>query len=1035
MKNMLHNIKIRLVFCVKVLYLCRVKVFYPLNRLIMMDMMCVNRRFLFRWVLLLGMCMWLSPAMGAAWDVCHENFYPTTYGAGTQNWQVCQQRNGWIYAANNYGLLQYDGVDWRLFGLQNATVVRSIELDDDGNIYAGGTNEFGYFRGNGRGGYAYTSLSDSLPEAYRNFGEVWSIVQIDDYVYMQTHSCIFVYQKDAQACPQFHRVIEPDMHIYLMEQFNNGLYVATAKGIYILAGTQLNALQGSEQLRGYEVRAMAALDDRRLLIATDFNGIWCYDGTSVKPYKTEMDAYLHHNQLYTLEVGERYIAVGTVLRGLLLLDKQGRLVQQISRRNGLQNNTVLSLLFDDNGNLWCGLDQGIDCLHMNEPVTYLREDNLSYGSGYASCLQGNTLYLGTNQGLYMTSCHPETMEIGKLEVVPGSLGQVWNLQEVNGTLFCCHHRGLFTVENKRLHPLITEEGVWCVREWKDGYLLAGSYRGIYLLDAEHRTLNAERYEVVRKIAGFDDTSLHFEVDGTGGIWIISHRGVEKLTLNASLDLFTAEMIYANEDESNYIDIQKIDDRILITSNDYCRMISAAGTVESASSFLSSLEGERHYAHIWKDKDNNIWYQIGNSLKVHPYDAHTRTYAADAYALVSEQNIFIGGFPNLYLLPNKQAILGSIDGFYLLDTEHRTLNAEHRTKDAERLFIRKVTLLNRDNEVVYGESYKTEKKRIDLPADIYTMRVDYGGFALHYEGVQYATRLLPEEENFSAYSGGTTRELSNLRDGEYTFEVKMLLPQTNEVCTTQFCFTIATPWYRTLWAFISYGLLVILVIMVVVYIVHILMVRDQQRIEDEKNKELQEQENRYKIEVREQEVKILQLENEKTQAELKSKSQELSNLLLTQVNRHELVSELQGELRKVTDLLQDNNQRAAVDKLRQLQAKLGKSAEAEIDWKRFEENFDVVNNRFLKKLSARFPWMTKNERKLCVYIRMGLYTKEIAPLMNLSTRGVEMMRYRVRQKMGLDAQANLKAYFAMIAEENGEETILQNYTPNNISEST
>ncbi len=966
---------------------------------------------LIRFYLVVLLCtMSISSTYAATWDFCSENFYPAIYGAGTQNWQICQQKNGWIYAANNYGLLQYDGVTWRLFGLQNATVVRSIELDSEGTIYAGGTNEFGYFRGNGRGGYYYTSLVDSLPIEYQNCGEIWSIVQIDGYVYMQTHNCIFVYQKDERDCLCFYRVIEPDMYIYLMEQFNNGLYVATSNGIYILAGTQLNALQGSEQLRGYEVRAMTALDDRRLLIATDFNGIWCYDGSSVKRYKTDVDSYLQHNQLYTLEVGDRYIAVGTVLKGLLLLDKQGRLVKQINRRNGLQNNTVLSLLFDNHGNLWCGLDQGIDCLHINEPVAYLREEGLSYGSGYASCLQGRTLYLGTNQGLYASSCDPETMEMGALAVVSGSLGQVWNLQEIDGTLFCCHHRGLFAVENRRLLPLSTEEGFWCVRAWKDGYLLAGSYRGIYLL-------NAERYKVVRKIAGFDDTARHFEVDGQGGIWIISHRGVEKLTLNANMDMFTAETIYANEDESNYIDIQKIDDKILITSKDYCRVVSAAGTVESASGFLSSLEGERHYTHIWKDADNNIWYQLGNSLKVHPYDVHTRTYSADAYALVSEQNIFIGGFPNLTFLPNKQAILGSIDGFYLLDAGQMTRDEGQRTKDAERLYIRKVILLNRDNEVVYGESYKTEKKRIDLPADIYTMRIDYGGFALNYEGVQYATRLLPMEEAFSDYSSAAMRELSNLRDGEYTFEVKMLLPQTNKTYTTQFCFTIATPWYRTIWAFVGYLLLFVVVVIVVVYIVHIMLERDKQRLEQEKHKELQEQENQHKAQVREQELKILQLENEKTQYDLKNKSQELSNLLLTQVNRNELVSELQGELRKVTDLLQDNNQRAAVEKLRQLQAKLGKNKDTEIDWKRFEENFDLVNNRFIKKLATRFPWMTKNERKLCVYIRMGLYTKEIAPLMNLSTRGVEMMRYRVRQKMGLNAQANMKAYFAEIAEEN------------------
>ena len=61
-------------------------------------------------------------------------------------------------------------------------------------------------------------------------------------------------------------------------------------------------------------------------------------------------------------------------------------------------------------------------------------------------------------------------------------------------------------------------------------------------------------------------------------------------------------------------------------------------------------------------------------------------------------------------------------------------------------------------------------------------------------------------------------------------------------------------------------------------------------------------------------------------------------------------------------------------------------------------------------------MNKNERKLCAYIHMGLLTKEIAPLLHMTTRGVEMMRYRMRKKMGLDEQANMKEYFAQLAAE-------------------
>ena len=104
---------------------------------------------------------------------------------------------------------------------------------------------------------------------------------------------------------------------------------------------------------------------------------------------------------------------------------------------------------------------------------------------------------------------------------------------------------------------------------------------------------------------------------------------------------------------------------------------------------------------------------------------------------------------------------------------------------------------------------------------------------------------------------------------------------------------------------------------------------------------------------------------------------------------------------------------AQGRMQNLQNRLSRNSETNVDWKRFEENFDIVNNQFIERLQTRYPWMSKQERKLCVYIKMGLMTKEIAPLMNLSTRGVEMMRYRIRAKMELDSQTNLKQFFNTI----------------------
>ena len=77
-----------------------------------------------------------------------------------------------------------------------------------------------------------------------------------------------------------------------------------------------------------------------------------------------------------------------------------------------------------------------------------------------------------------------------------------------------------------------------------------------------------------------------------------------------------------------------------------------------------------------------------------------------------------------------------------------------------------------------------------------------------------------------------------------------------------------------------------------------------------------------------------------------------------------------------------------------------------DWKKFERNFDIVYDEYLTRLGDTFPELTVSDKKLCAYLKMGLSSKEIAPLLNLTYRSVEMTRYRLRKKLNLTRDQNL-----------------------------
>jgi FixJ family two-component response regulator len=84
-----------------------------------------------------------------------------------------------------------------------------------------------------------------------------------------------------------------------------------------------------------------------------------------------------------------------------------------------------------------------------------------------------------------------------------------------------------------------------------------------------------------------------------------------------------------------------------------------------------------------------------------------------------------------------------------------------------------------------------------------------------------------------------------------------------------------------------------------------------------------------------------------------------------------------------------------------------------EWEAFETNLNQIHNEFIVKLSNNYPNLTSKDIKLCVYLKMNLTSKEIAPMMNISFRGVELHRYRLRKKLNLIQDENLSKFLLSI----------------------
>lgn len=91
------------------------------------------------------------------------------------------------------------------------------------------------------------------------------------------------------------------------------------------------------------------------------------------------------------------------------------------------------------------------------------------------------------------------------------------------------------------------------------------------------------------------------------------------------------------------------------------------------------------------------------------------------------------------------------------------------------------------------------------------------------------------------------------------------------------------------------------------------------------------------------------------------------------------------------------------------SQINHNIEHDKDFDVFQSNFNVLHSDFFNALEKRYSNLTRNEKVLCAYLKMNLSSKEIASLLNITIRGVEVSRYRLRKKLEIDKDINLNDF--------------------------
>ena len=180
----------------------------------------------------------------------------------------------------------------------------------------------------------------------------------------------------------------------------------------------------------------------------------------------------------------------------------------------------------------------------------------------------------------------------------------------------------------------------------------------------------------------------------------------------------------------------------------------------------------------------------------------------------------------------------------------------------------------------------------------------------------------------------------------------------------------------------------------------------QAVEDAKQRELlKKQQELVEIE-RQKEQAVRQIEEDKMKSELRHLNNLLAASTMNLVVKNEFMETIKEELEEVKRKGKSMETKHSLEKIvREIDTTL----RLQEDWKQFEYHFDQVHGDFLNRLKEQFHDLSPNEQKLCALLRLNLSTKEISNLMSISLRGVEIARYRLRKKLGLDLGQNLTKF--------------------------
>ncbi|MCX6221183.1 MAG: ATP-binding protein [Bacteroidia bacterium] len=729
-----------------------------------------------------------------------RNYNPKEYNNSTQIFGAIQGARGVFYFGVADGVMEYDGITWRTISNNKQAYSYDLAKDNNGKIYISASNEFGYLDTDRKGNTIYKTLTHLIRDTTFKLGAVWSVKVTSKYVYFRTYNTILQYT----VSPEKLQIFKADSNgSFSVDFIYKDVYYTRMfpKGLMKIENNELTQVPKSDFIKDINSLVILPYNPTTVLIPTRTNGLYLFqpntDASAKNFYIWDSD-FIHDNNIYSASAfqNEKFV-LGSLKKGAILFDKQGKVLQHYQESNLLQNNEILKVTTDTCQNLWFGLNNGISKTEQGLDLSYWGKEAGLQGIVERVIRHNNTIYIATSTKVYFINSKNKIQEVQNIQT-----GQSWCFLETKDikSLFVGISDGIYEIKRDKAVKIcfgahITEliqsaknpDRIFAI---DGGRFISLKYeKGKWMLEGDWKGINDQLDGIIE--------------DENGEIWLgTSRNGVIRIVPNDENVTKPSKVRYYNNNALFNIPFKFKNKIISGSKNGLSFYNSKTDRFEPFCELGEQFCKGGHDITSFKEMpDGKIW--ICPSENKNTDIGYLRPNGKGGYDWVYApfRRIPNMSLETFYIEPSGIAWIGGSEGLYRYDMSKDT-------KDYTQKFnclIRKITCGS--DSLLYGgnaSNLQDINKLADLKYELNNLTFEFAApFFDQEEKTLYSYQLVGYNNEWSKWGRETKKEYSKIHEGKYTFRVKArnVYDVESEIDSCQIA--ILPPWNRTIWAYIAY----------------------------------------------------------------------------------------------------------------------------------------------------------------------------------------------------------------------------------------